>query len=173
MHPVGVPTSAAGAGSAVPAVSRNKYVVVGLGGATVRMGAKLDSPVLKTLPQGTVSPSQCLQALPLYHAVGCCCMHVHPHFHPLPYLCMYVPGMSIVACRSWFTSGSPGALFLPRLVLTHSYKQVCFDFPVWKMLRSFSIFRAYARHAQGLPAVTYIAVTQLECFFFYSIAVTK
>lgn len=37
--------------------SRNKYVVVGLGGATMRMGARLDSPVLKTLPQGTVRAS--------------------------------------------------------------------------------------------------------------------
>lgn len=36
------------------AASRNKYVVVGLGGATVRMSARLDSPVLKTLPQGMV-----------------------------------------------------------------------------------------------------------------------
>eukprot|EP00903_Cladosiphon_okamuranus_P015506 g14316.t1 len=38
----------------VPDASRNKYVVVGLGGATVRMSARLDSPVLRTLPQGTV-----------------------------------------------------------------------------------------------------------------------
>lgn len=34
--------------------TRNKYVVVGLGGATLRMGHRLDSPYLKTLPQGTV-----------------------------------------------------------------------------------------------------------------------
>ncbi|CAN0084424.1 unnamed protein product [Scytosiphon promiscuus] len=38
----------------IPDASRNKYVVVGLGGATLRMSARLDSPVLKTLPQGTV-----------------------------------------------------------------------------------------------------------------------
>eukprot|EP00903_Cladosiphon_okamuranus_P020039 g18406.t1 len=38
----------------IPDASRNKYVVVGLGGATVRMSARLDSPVLRTLPQGTV-----------------------------------------------------------------------------------------------------------------------
>eukprot|EP00752_Nemacystus_decipiens_P010546 g9391.t1 len=37
----------------IPDASRNKYVVVGLGGATVRMSARLDSPVVKTLPQGT------------------------------------------------------------------------------------------------------------------------
>ncbi|CAN0284994.1 unnamed protein product, partial [Hapterophycus canaliculatus] len=37
-----------------PPASRNKYVVVGLGGATLRMSARLDSPVLRTLPQGTV-----------------------------------------------------------------------------------------------------------------------
>lgn len=34
--------------------TRNKYVVVGLGGATIRMGLRLDSNVLKTLPQGSV-----------------------------------------------------------------------------------------------------------------------
>ncbi|CAM9832149.1 unnamed protein product [Ectocarpus sp. 6 AP-2014] len=38
----------------VPDASRNKYQVVGLGGATIRMTARLDSPVLRTLPQGTV-----------------------------------------------------------------------------------------------------------------------
>ncbi|CAM9143995.1 unnamed protein product [Ectocarpus sp. 8 AP-2014] len=38
----------------IPDSSRNKYVVVGLGGAKVRMGEQLDSPVLRTLPQGTV-----------------------------------------------------------------------------------------------------------------------
>ena len=41
------------------AASRNKYVVVGLGGATVRMSARLDSPVLRTLPQGTVRAMKC------------------------------------------------------------------------------------------------------------------
>lgn len=40
--------------TSVAAASRNKYVVVGLGGATVRMSARLDSPVVRTLPQGTV-----------------------------------------------------------------------------------------------------------------------
>lgn len=37
------------------AASRNKYVVVGLGGATVRADVRLNSAVLRTLPQGTVS----------------------------------------------------------------------------------------------------------------------
>ena len=46
---------AAPAAAAAAAASRNKYVVVGLGGATVRMAARLDSPVVRTLPQGTVS----------------------------------------------------------------------------------------------------------------------
>ncbi|CAM9948105.1 unnamed protein product [Pylaiella littoralis] len=37
----------------IPDASRNKYVVVGLAGATVRTGARVDSPVLSTLPVGT------------------------------------------------------------------------------------------------------------------------
>lgn len=37
-----------------PEATRNKYVVVGLGGATIRMGPRLDSPVMKTLPQGSI-----------------------------------------------------------------------------------------------------------------------
>ncbi|CAN0365485.1 unnamed protein product [Pylaiella littoralis] len=38
----------------VPDASRNKYVVVGLGGATVRAEVRLNSAVLKRLPQGTI-----------------------------------------------------------------------------------------------------------------------
>ncbi|CBJ33349.1 expressed unknown protein [Ectocarpus siliculosus] len=38
----------------IPKASRNKYVVVGLVGATVRVSKRLDSPVLRTLPKGTV-----------------------------------------------------------------------------------------------------------------------
>lgn len=44
----------------VYAAKRNKFVVVGLRGASVRKNMRLDSPVLKTLRRGTVSSSTLL-----------------------------------------------------------------------------------------------------------------
>lgn len=59
-------------GFGFPSASRNKYVVVGLGGATIRMAARLESPVLKVLPQGTVS---------LANRAICCGVHGEDRFY--------------------------------------------------------------------------------------------
>lgn len=62
------------------AATRNKYVVVGLGGATIRMGVRLDSPVLKTLPQGSVSKLMCRQCSSVRSgALSCSTTAFTPH----------------------------------------------------------------------------------------------
>lgn len=53
-------------GTYLHAAKRNKFVVVGLRGASVRKNMRLDSPVLKTLRRGTVSSSTLLNVAVLF-----------------------------------------------------------------------------------------------------------